>query len=173
MASTGRRSLGEALRSARATSASGTPSNSVYSGSRAATPRQGLRTPGPTGPDPVVRMNTLVTKPTYISDAATSAVASHRDASVRVSTPLRASQQYEYADRLDYAFSYGEELVKLLRSHGFKPQKGYTFDGPDAESDFAILLSNLHHVLFLVSHFEYDKIFDLEHEYLEYSITGP
>ncbi|KAK3277669.1 hypothetical protein CYMTET_14337 [Cymbomonas tetramitiformis] len=99
MSSTGQRSLGDALRSARATSASGTPSHSVNSGSRAATPRQGLRTPGPTGPDPV---------------------------------------------------------------------KGYTFDGPDAETDFAILLSNLHHVLSPVSHFEYDKIFDLEHEYLEY-----
>ncbi|KAK3242175.1 hypothetical protein CYMTET_48113 [Cymbomonas tetramitiformis] len=128
MASTGRRSLGEALRSARAASASGTPSASVNSGSRAATPRQGLRAPGPTGPDPVVRMDTLVTKPTYVSDAATSAEF-HRDASVWQSTPVRASQQYEYADRLDYAFSYG---VKLLRSHGFKPQTGYTFDGPNA-----------------------------------------
>ncbi|KAK3242192.1 hypothetical protein CYMTET_48104 [Cymbomonas tetramitiformis] len=116
----------------------------------------------------MVRMNIRVTKPTYVSDAATSAEF-HRYASVWLSTPVRASQQYEYADRLDYAFSYGEELVKLLRSrHGFKPQKSYTFDCPDAETDFAILLSNLHHVLSPVAHFECDKIFDLEHEYLEY-----
>ncbi|KAK3269642.1 hypothetical protein CYMTET_21932 [Cymbomonas tetramitiformis] len=69
---------------------------------------------------------------------------------------------------MDYAFSYGEELAKLLRSHGFKPQKGFTLDGSDAEADFAILLSNLRHVLSPISHFEYDKLFDLEHEYLVY-----
>ncbi|KAK3242516.1 hypothetical protein CYMTET_47804 [Cymbomonas tetramitiformis] len=92
----------------------------------------------------------------------------HRDASVWVSTPVRASQQDEYNERMDYAFSYGEELVRLLRSHGFKPQKGFTLDGSDAEADFAILLSNLRHVLSPISHFEYDKLFDLEHEYLVY-----
>ncbi|KAK3275074.1 hypothetical protein CYMTET_16776 [Cymbomonas tetramitiformis] len=57
------------------------------------------------------------------------------------STPVRASHQYEYNKRLDYAFTYGEELVKVLRPHGFKPQKGYTFDGPDSETDFAVLLA--------------------------------
>ncbi|KAK3283821.1 hypothetical protein CYMTET_8497 [Cymbomonas tetramitiformis] len=45
---------------------------------------------------------------------------------------------------------------------------GYTLDGPDAKTDFAILLSNLHHVLSPISQFEYDKLVDLEHEYLEY-----
>ncbi|KAK3252172.1 hypothetical protein CYMTET_38517 [Cymbomonas tetramitiformis] len=112
-------------------------------------------------------MNTLITTPTFISLAATSADF-HRDASVWESTPVRASQQHEYSERLDYAFGYGEALVKVLRSHGFKPHKGYTLDGPDAETDFAILLSNLHHVLSPIIHFEYDKLFDLEHEYLEY-----
>ncbi|KAK3247424.1 hypothetical protein CYMTET_43077 [Cymbomonas tetramitiformis] len=92
----------------------------------------------------------------------------HADASVRVSTPVRASQRHEYADRIEYSFTYGEELIRLLRSHGFKPQKGYTLDGSDAETDFAVLLSNLQHVLGPISHFQYDKLFDLEHEYLEY-----
>ncbi|KAK3279600.1 hypothetical protein CYMTET_12523 [Cymbomonas tetramitiformis] len=162
MASASRRSLGDVLRSARATSASPTPASSPGSGSQAPSPHS--RT---AGLDPVVRMNTLINKPSFISPAATS-VDFHRDASVWVSTPVRASQQHEYGDRMDYAFSYGEELVKLLRAHGFKPQKGFTLDGSDAEADFAILLSNLRHVLSPISHFEYDKLFDLEHEYLVY-----
>ncbi|KAK3280617.1 hypothetical protein CYMTET_11552 [Cymbomonas tetramitiformis] len=162
MASASRRSLGDVLRSARAASASPTPASSPGSGSQAPSPHS--RT---AGLDPVVRMNTLINKPNFISAAATSADF-HRDASVWVSTPVRASQQHEYSDRMDYAFSYGEELVKLLRAHGFKPQKGFTLDGSDAEADFAILLSNLRHVLSPISHFEYDKLFDLEHEYLVY-----
>ncbi|KAK3234956.1 hypothetical protein CYMTET_54817 [Cymbomonas tetramitiformis] len=124
MASTGRRSLGEALRSARAASASGTPAASV-------TVILARR-----GPLPLGKAFALL------------------------------ARQHECADRLDYACNYGEELVKLLRSHGFKPHRGYTLDGSDAKTDFAILLSNLHHVLSHISHFEYDKIFDLEHEYL-------
>ncbi|KAK3251402.1 hypothetical protein CYMTET_39257 [Cymbomonas tetramitiformis] len=112
-------------------------------------------------------MSALIRKPTFSLPVATSAEF-HRDASVWKSTPVRASQQHEYSERLDCAFGYGEELVKVLRSHGFKPQKGYTLDGPDAETDFAILLGNLHHVLSPISHDEYDKLFDLEHEYQEY-----
>ncbi|KAK3240001.1 hypothetical protein CYMTET_50110 [Cymbomonas tetramitiformis] len=42
--------------------------------------------------------------------------------------------------------SYGEELVKLLRAHCFKSNVGITLDGPEAESDFAVLLANLSHV---------------------------
>ncbi|KAK3278110.1 hypothetical protein CYMTET_13917 [Cymbomonas tetramitiformis] len=157
----------ESLRSARAAAAaSGTPAGSALPGSAAPSPQRGSRTPSQ-DPDPVVRMSALISKPTFISLAATSADF-HRDASVWASTPVRASQQYEYSERLDYAFTYGEELVKVLRSHGFKPQKGYTFDGPDSETDFAVLLGNLRHVLSLISHYEYDKLFDLEHEYLEY-----
>ncbi|KAK3275743.1 hypothetical protein CYMTET_16143 [Cymbomonas tetramitiformis] len=95
-------------------------------------------------------------------------VLAHRD-KIPIRCPsIAAVRLYEYSERLDYAFTYGEELVKVLRSHGFKPQKGYTFDGPDSETDFAVLLGNLRHVLSPTSHYEYDKLFDLEHEYLEY-----
>ncbi|KAK3272376.1 hypothetical protein CYMTET_19324 [Cymbomonas tetramitiformis] len=157
----------ESIRSARAAAAaSGTPAGSALPGSAAPSPQRGSRTPGQ-DPDPVVRMSALISRPTFISLAATSADF-HRDASVWESTPVRASQQYEYSERMDYAFTYGEELVKVLRSHGFKPQKGYTFDVPDSETDFAVLLGNLRHVLSPISHNEYDKLFDLEHEYLEY-----
>ncbi|KAK3244403.1 hypothetical protein CYMTET_45982 [Cymbomonas tetramitiformis] len=171
MASTGRRNLGDVLRSARAASISPTPTSSPQSGSQTPSPRTGVA-----GRDPVVRMSALINKPNSISPVAASAQFVHRDASVWVSNPVRASQQHEYNERMDYAFSYGEELVKLLRSHGFKPQKGFTLDGSDAEAaDFAILLSNpLRHVLTPISHFEYDKLFDLEHEYLVYhwSLNG-
>ncbi|KAK3281504.1 hypothetical protein CYMTET_10712 [Cymbomonas tetramitiformis] len=85
-----------------------------------------------------------------------------------VQNPDPVVRMYEYSERMDYAFTYGEELVKVLRSHGFKPQKGYTLDGLDSETDFAVLLGNLRHVLSPISHYEYDKLFDLEHEYLEY-----
>ncbi|KAK3248721.1 hypothetical protein CYMTET_41820 [Cymbomonas tetramitiformis] len=135
----------ESLRSARAAAASGTPAGSALPGSATPTPQRGSRTPGQ-DPNPVVRMSALISKPTFISLAGTSADF-HRDASVWESTPVRASQQYEYSERLDYAFTYGEELVKVLRSHGFKPQKCYTFDGPDSETDFAVLLGDLRHRL--------------------------
>ncbi|KAK3270420.1 hypothetical protein CYMTET_21182 [Cymbomonas tetramitiformis] len=156
-----------ALRSARAAAAaSGSPAGSALPGSAAPSPLGGSRTPVQNS-DPVVRMSALISKPTFVSLAATSAEF-HWDASVWESTPVRASQQYEYSDKIDYAFTYGEELVKVLKSHGFKPQKGYTLDGQDSETDFAVLLGNLRHVLSPISHFEYDKLFDLEHEYIEY-----
>ncbi|KAK3236270.1 hypothetical protein CYMTET_53572 [Cymbomonas tetramitiformis] len=68
--------------------------------------------------DPIVRMSSLRQRPTPASRAATSAEF-HADASVWVSTPVRASQRTEFADKLDYAFAYGEELAKLLRGHAW------------------------------------------------------
>ncbi|KAK3247676.1 hypothetical protein CYMTET_42832 [Cymbomonas tetramitiformis] len=105
----------ESLRSARAAAACGTPAGSALPGSAAPSPQRDSRTSGQ-DPDPVVRISALISKPTSISLAATSADF-HRDASVWESTPVRASQQYEYNERLDYAFTYGEELSKLCRTH--------------------------------------------------------
>ncbi|KAK3286728.1 hypothetical protein CYMTET_5733 [Cymbomonas tetramitiformis] len=90
-------------------------------GSRLRASRSGVgtspATTPPTSPtgdgrsDPIVRMSSLRQRPT--SRAATSAEF-HADSSVWVSTPVRASQRAEFADKLDYAFAYGEELAKLL-----------------------------------------------------------
>ncbi|KAK3233754.1 hypothetical protein CYMTET_55970 [Cymbomonas tetramitiformis] len=77
--------------------------------------------------DPIVRMSPLRRRPTPASRAATSAEF-HADASVWVSTPVRASQRAEFADKLDYAFAYGEELAELLRGHGFKSTVGLTLE---------------------------------------------
>ncbi|KAK3281654.1 hypothetical protein CYMTET_10565 [Cymbomonas tetramitiformis] len=90
-------------------------------------------------------MSQLTARPNPFSRATTSAEF-HADASVWVSTPVRPSQRTEFIDKLDYAFAYGEELAKLLRTHGFKSSVGLTLDGPDAESDFAVLLANMAHV---------------------------
>ncbi|KAK3238902.1 hypothetical protein CYMTET_51125 [Cymbomonas tetramitiformis] len=74
-------------------------------------------------------MSSLRSRSAPVSRAAT-ALEFHEDEYVWVSTPVRASQRSESVDKFDYAFSYGdEELVKQLRSHGFKPNVGLTFDG--------------------------------------------
>ncbi|KAK3238996.1 hypothetical protein CYMTET_51035 [Cymbomonas tetramitiformis] len=121
-------------------------------------------------PDPIVRMSTLRPRPTPVSRSATSAEF-HHDDSVWVSTPVRASQRTEFVEKLDYAFSYGEELAKLLRAHGFKSNVGITLDGPEAESDFAVLLANLSHVFGPISRDEIMKLLDLDFEYSEYHLT--
>ncbi|KAK3273977.1 hypothetical protein CYMTET_17816, partial [Cymbomonas tetramitiformis] len=93
------------------------------------------------------------------------------DNSVWVSTPVRASQREEFADKIDCAFSYGEELAKR---HGFKANVGLTLDGPDAESDFAVLLANMSHVFGPLSRNEIMKLLDLEYEYerLRFHVEG-
>ncbi|KAK3235046.1 hypothetical protein CYMTET_54735 [Cymbomonas tetramitiformis] len=124
---------------------------------------------GGTG-DPIVRMSQLTTKPTPVSRAATSAEF-YADPTVWVSTPVKPSQRTEFADKLDYAFSYGEELAKLLRTHGFKSNVGLTLDGPEAESDFAVLLANMAHVFGPVSRDDIAKLLDLDNEYSDYHIV--
>ncbi|KAK3275184.1 hypothetical protein CYMTET_16664 [Cymbomonas tetramitiformis] len=119
--------------------------------------------------DPIVRMSQLTTKPTPVSRAATSAEF-YADATVWVSTPVKPSQRTEFADKLDYAFSYGEELAKLLRTHGFKSNVGLTLDGPEAESDFAVLLANMAHVFGPISRGDIAKLLDLDNEYSDYHI---
>ncbi|KAK3234370.1 hypothetical protein CYMTET_55378 [Cymbomonas tetramitiformis] len=95
----------------------------------------------------------------------------HADSSVWEPTPVRASQRAEYADKLDYAFTYGEELSKLTRSHGFKPNVGLTLDVPDSEADFAVLLGNMSHVFGSISRDEFLKLLDLDFEYEVYHLT--
>ncbi|KAK3275333.1 hypothetical protein CYMTET_16531 [Cymbomonas tetramitiformis] len=120
--------------------------------------------------DPIVRMSQLTAKPTPVSRAATSAEF-HADPTVWVSTPVKPSQRTEFADKIDYAFSYGEELAKLLRTHGFKSSVGLTLDGPDAESDFAVLLANMNHVFGPISRDDVAKLLDLDSEYTDYHIV--
>ncbi len=96
-------------------------------------------------------------------------IVSHEDIPVVseswTSTPVRASQRYEFLDEQKYTFSYGEELVKHLRSYGYKPAVGYTLADTDAETDLAVLLANLAQVLSRISHFEIEKLLDLDYEY--------
>ncbi|KAK3239004.1 hypothetical protein CYMTET_51043 [Cymbomonas tetramitiformis] len=115
-------------------------------------------------------MSQLTAKPTPVSRAATSAEF-HADPTVWVSTPVKPSQRTEFADKLDYAFSYGEELAKLLRTHGFKSSVGLTLDGPEAESDFAVLLANMAHVFGPVSRDDVAKLLNLDNEYTDYHIV--
>ena len=92
----------------------------VSLGSRIRAARTGAgNTPGSTPPrspgggpmpEPIVPMSTLLSRPTPLSRSATSAEF-HTNNSVWVSTPVRASQRHEFVDKLDYAFSYGEEFV--------------------------------------------------------------
>ncbi|KAK3235914.1 hypothetical protein CYMTET_53908 [Cymbomonas tetramitiformis] len=121
--------------------------------------------------DPIVRMTSLRQRPTPASRAATSAEFHADAASVWVSTPVRASQRTEFADKLDYAFAYGEELAKLLRGHGFKSTVGLTLEGPEAESDFTVLLANMSHVFGPIARDEFTKLLDLDFEYDEYHLT--
>ncbi|KAK3234019.1 hypothetical protein CYMTET_55703 [Cymbomonas tetramitiformis] len=69
---------------------------------------------------------------------------------------------------MDYAFAYGEELAKLLRSHGFM---GLSLDGPDSETDFAVLLANMSHVFGPISRDEVFKLLDLDFDYDVYHYT--
>ncbi|KAK3272828.1 hypothetical protein CYMTET_18895 [Cymbomonas tetramitiformis] len=69
------------------------------------------------------------------------------------------------------SLTYGEELAKLLRSHGFKVSVGLALDGPDAEFDFAVLLANMSHVFGPLSRDEFMKLLDLDHEYEVYHLT--
>ncbi|KAK3258431.1 hypothetical protein CYMTET_32517 [Cymbomonas tetramitiformis] len=83
----------------------------------------------------------------------------HHDESVWISNPVRPSQWTEFMDNLDYAFSsYGEELVKLLHSPGFKPNVGLILDGPD----FTALFANMNDVLGPISRDEFAKLPDLD-----------
>eukprot|EP00854_Cymbomonas_tetramitiformis_P034530 gene34530-biopygen32818 len=85
---------------------------------------------------------------------------------------LRASQRTEFADKLDYAFAYVEELIKLLRAHGFKANVGLTLDGTEAESEFAVLvLANMSHVFGPIARVAFTKLLDFEFEYDEYHLT--
>ena len=162
MRSAERLSLGSALRAARAAAKSGTsphlpsPPGSAHSDS--------------SGGEPIVTTSSLRRRPTPISRAAT-ALEFNESEEVWISTPVLASQQEEYSDKLAFAYAYGEELVKLLRSHGFKTNVGFSFEGPDAETDFAILLTNMAHVLGPISHDEFDKLLDLDHEYPVYHVA--
>ncbi|KAK3234798.1 hypothetical protein CYMTET_54962 [Cymbomonas tetramitiformis] len=81
------------------------------------------------------------------------------------------SQRTEFADKLDYAFAYGEELAKLLRGPGFKSTVGLTLEGPEAESDFTVLLANMSHVFGPIARDEFTKLLDLDFEYDEYHLT--
>ncbi|KAK3237408.1 hypothetical protein CYMTET_52518 [Cymbomonas tetramitiformis] len=117
--------------------------------------------------DPVVPMATPLARPTLVSISPTS-LEFHNDATVWTSTPVRASQRSEFIEKLDYAFAYGEELAKLLRAHGFKANVGISLDGPDAETDFAVLLANMSHVLGPISRDEVFKLLDLDYEYEAY-----
>ncbi|KAK3252617.1 hypothetical protein CYMTET_38094 [Cymbomonas tetramitiformis] len=158
--------LGSALRAARAAATAGvtpdvpSPPGSTCSGSLS----------GGSGSEPIVTTASLRRRPAPISRAAT-ALEFNEDEAVWVSTPVLASQQEEYSDRLQYAYAYGEELMKLMRAHGFKPNIGFTFDQPGSEMDFAVLLTNMSHVLGPIAHDEFDKLLDLDHEYPVYHVA--
>ncbi|KAK3287409.1 hypothetical protein CYMTET_5083 [Cymbomonas tetramitiformis] len=86
------------------------------------------------------------TRPTPIFRAATS-VEFHNDSSVWVSTPVRASQRSEFVDKLDYAFSYGEELAKLLRAHDFKANSTKLLDLDFEYAEYHLTLNELIYVV--------------------------
>ncbi|KAK3244150.1 hypothetical protein CYMTET_46225 [Cymbomonas tetramitiformis] len=115
-------------------------------------------------------MATLVRKPTSISRAPTSANF-HADESVWTSTPIRASTAHDFRDRFDYASHYGEELCRILRAYGYKAAVGLTLDSSEADTDFTVLLANLSHVLSLISHYECEKLLDLDYDYSEYNMS--
>ncbi|KAK3233198.1 hypothetical protein CYMTET_56494 [Cymbomonas tetramitiformis] len=165
-----RPTLGSALRAARATTSGATPtptgSSSPARSQRSGTPSSHESQDN----DPIVRMSTLVKKPLPAARAPT-AEEFYKDESVWVSTPVRASTAHGYSERLDYASHYSEELCRLLRTYGYKAASGLSLDGEDAETDFTVLLANLAHVLSPISHFEFDKLLDLDHEFDEYHMA--
>ncbi|KAK3236157.1 hypothetical protein CYMTET_53684 [Cymbomonas tetramitiformis] len=171
MPSSDRPSLGSVLRAGRTrTSPSPVPLGTLPSPDPVHSPASGTTEPG-VDPDPIVRTSSLIRRPVPVSRAATSADF-HRSASESwTSTPVRASQRYEFLDEQKYAFTYGEELVKHLRSYGYKPAVGYTLADPDAETDLAVLLANLAQVLSPISHFEIEKLLDLDYEYDSYHLA--
>ncbi|KAK3270017.1 hypothetical protein CYMTET_21562 [Cymbomonas tetramitiformis] len=93
------------------------------------------------------------------------------DPFVLVTTPVEEGREEEYVDHIAYSSSYTADLVSYLKSNGFKPHVGYTFDNDTAEADFTVLLSGLAHVLLPMSYQEFSKLLDLEHEYDFYHIT--
>ena len=171
MPSSDRPSLGSVLRAGRTrTSPSPVPLGTLPSPDPVHSPTSGTTEPG-VDPDPIVRTSSLIRRPVPVSRAATSADF-HRSASESwTSTPVRASQRYEFLDEQKYAFTYGEELVKHLRSYGYKPAVGYTLADADAETDLAVLLANLAQVLSPISHFEIEKLLDLDYKYDNYHLA--
>ncbi|KAK3278288.1 hypothetical protein CYMTET_13765 [Cymbomonas tetramitiformis] len=118
----------------------------------------------------IVTTSSLRTRPTCVGPSATAAEF-HRDPAVWVSTPVEEGREDEYSDKMTYAFTYAEDVLTLLHAHEFKKNVGITLDTSDAETDFAILLSSIHHVLGPISHYEFDMLLDLDNEYEAYHMV--
>ncbi|KAK3257608.1 hypothetical protein CYMTET_33314 [Cymbomonas tetramitiformis] len=56
---------------------------------------------------------------------------------------------------------------------GYSPKTGYTFDNVDAEADYivVVLVSSLSNTLMPISHNEFSKLLDREHNYAYYHVT--
>ncbi|KAK3238819.1 hypothetical protein CYMTET_51206 [Cymbomonas tetramitiformis] len=141
-------SLAAALRAARANSG-GTP--------RPSPPGSGVNsqtsTPSSTTPPPrrVISTSSLRSKPTA-SQLSRTPFEYFNDPSVLVSTPVEEGRESEFAEHLSYAFSYSSELIIILKSGSYKEKNGISIDSDDPDTEFAVLLAALGHVLFPIGH---------------------
>ena len=156
-------SLGDALRSARRPRATPSPTPSGNSGSRSPTPTTPI-------PRRIATTASQRSPPTSLRPSPTS-FQFFNDPSVLESTPIELGKEHEFADNLSYALSYANDLVTVLQGSGFSKKIGYTLDTADAESDFAVLLAALGHVLFPISYVEFSKLLDLENDHEFYHLA--
>ncbi|KAK3241948.1 hypothetical protein CYMTET_48327 [Cymbomonas tetramitiformis] len=99
-------------------------------------------------------------------------VAFFNDPYVVVSTPVELGKEEEFAENLSYALAYANDLITVLQADGFNKKHGYTLDTADAESDFAVLLAALGHILFPISYVEFsESLLDLENDHEYYHLT--
>ncbi len=84
---------------------------------------------------------------------------------------MEEGREHEYSDKMDCAFTYADDMHKLLVAHGVAKNGGLTLDTTDAEADFAILMTTIRHVLSPISHFEFSMLLDLEREYEAYHVV--
>ncbi|KAK3275600.1 hypothetical protein CYMTET_16280 [Cymbomonas tetramitiformis] len=84
---------------------------------------------------------------------------------VLVSTPVEEGREGEYAEHLSYAFKYSSDLITILKSGNYKEKAAIFIDGDDPDTEFAVLLAALSHVLFPIAYTEVSKLLDLEHDF--------
>ncbi|KAK3275655.1 hypothetical protein CYMTET_16227 [Cymbomonas tetramitiformis] len=76
-----------------------------------------------------------------------------------------------FAEHLSYAFSYSSDLITILKSGSYKEKNGISIDSDDPDTEFAVLLAALGHVLFPIAYNEVSKLLDLEHDFDFYHVT--
>ncbi|KAK3250555.1 hypothetical protein CYMTET_40064 [Cymbomonas tetramitiformis] len=161
------RSLAEALRAAR-TNAGSTPAPSTDgSGGGSRTPHSSSSSPARRR---IVSTASIRSKPSSARLSPT-AFDYFNDPAVLVSTPVEEGRESEFAEHLSYAFNYSADLVTILKSGSYKEKTGVSIDGDDSDTEFAVLLAALGHVLFPIAYTEVSKLLDLEHDFDFYHVT--